>query len=60
MVLAPGFRQEDIDRVSSNQLNYLTDVIRQSSDEEFGKKWLEARLFSGTRYAHLVEAALPV
>ncbi len=58
MVLAPGFRQEDIDRVSSNQLNYLTDVIRQSSDEEFGKKWLEARLFSGTRYAHLVEGSV--
>lgn len=62
MILDPGFGKEDFTRVLSNQQNYVDEVIRQSSDEEYGKKWLEAKLFSGTAYEHLTmgtSASLP-
>jgi zinc protease len=47
--------KNDFDRLLSNQKNYVEEVIRQSSDEEFGKKYLENILFAGTPYSHLVE-----
>ncbi|MFM9026459.1 MAG: M16 family metallopeptidase [Bacteroidota bacterium] len=49
----PAFDQNDIDRIKSNQKNYVDEVIRQSSDEEYGKKYLEYVLFKGTPYQHL-------
>lgn len=55
LLLHPSFSKSDFDRLLSNQQNYVEQVIRQSSDEEYGKKYLEAVLFSGTPYAQLVE-----
>jgi zinc protease len=54
LVTKPGFRKEDFDRIKSNQKNYVDEVIRQSSDEEYSKKALEDFLFQGTTYQHMV------
>lgn len=54
LILTPSFAKTDFDRIKSNQQNYVDEVIRSSSDEEYSKKALEAMLFSGTNYAHLV------
>ncbi len=55
LLLHPSFTKSDFDRLLSNQQNYVEQVIRQSSDEEFGKKYLESFLFRGTSYAQLNE-----
>ena len=54
LLLSPSMDKNDFDRLLSNQKNYVEEVIRQSSDEEYGKKYLENVLFSGTPYSHLV------
>ncbi len=54
LLLHPTLEEADFNRVKSNTLNYLTQVIRASSDEEFSKKALEEMLFEGTPYAHMV------
>jgi zinc protease len=54
LMLTPSFTQKDFDRVKSNQQNYVDEVIRSSSDEEYSKKALEDMLFRGTNYQHLV------
>lgn len=54
MLLRPRMDSSDFMRHLSNQQNYVDQVIRESSDEEFGKKYLEAVIFRGTPYEHLV------
>ncbi|WP_045689013.1 M16 family metallopeptidase [Hymenobacter sp. AT01-02] len=53
LLLTPSFTQEDFDRLKSNQLNYVEQVIRASSDEDYSKFALEDQLFRGTRYQHM-------
>lgn len=53
LMLNPSFKEEDFERVKSNQQNYVDQLIRQSSDEEYGKKYLEDVLFRGTNYQHM-------
>jgi zinc protease len=53
VVLNPAFDSADVERIRSNQKNFVDEVIRQSSDEEYGKKYLEYVLFKGTPYQHL-------
>ena len=55
LVLTPSFTEEDFKRVKSNQQNYVDQVVRSSSDEEYGKKALEDMLFRGTNYQYLVQ-----
>lgn len=55
LVLRPGFDEEDFKRVKSNQQNYIDEVIRTSSDEDFSKFILESFLFRGSRFEHPVE-----
>lgn len=55
LMLTPSFTEEDFNRVKSNQQNYVDQVIRSSSDEEYSKKALENFLFRGTNYQHMVE-----
>jgi len=50
----PSFKEEDYKRVISDQQNYVDQVIRASSDEEYSKKSLEDLLFRGTNYQHMV------
>ncbi len=54
LILTPSLTQEDFSRVKSNQLNYVDEVIRSSSDEDYSKLALEDLLFRGTRYQHMV------
>ncbi|MBL7923313.1 MAG: insulinase family protein [Bacteroidia bacterium] len=54
LMLTPRFDAEDFNRVKSNQQNYIDEVIRTSSDEEYSKKLLEDLLFRGSSYQHPV------
>ncbi len=49
----PAFRQDDLDRLKSEALNYLENILRYSSDEELGKAVLYNTIFRGTPYGHL-------
>lgn len=53
LILTPSFSEEDFQRVKINQENYVDQVIRASSDEEYSKKALEDLLFRGTNYQHM-------
>jgi len=55
LITNPSLSQTDFDRVKINQLAYVDQVIRASSDEEYSKKALEDFLFRGTNYQHMVE-----
>lgn len=52
-VLAPAFKQEDLDRLKSRTLNLLETTLRFSSDEELGKAVLYNDIFAGTPYGHI-------
>jgi zinc protease len=53
LLLTPSFTEKDFARVKSNQQNYVDEVLRTSSDEEYSKKALEDMLFRGTNYQHM-------
>jgi len=55
LMLNPRFDESDFTRIKSNHQNYVDQVIRSSSDEEYGKKALENQIFRGTNYQHLVQ-----
>lgn len=59
LILNPSFTEADFKRVKSNQANYVDQVIRASSDEEYSKKALEDLLFRGTNYQHMIEGTIP-
>jgi zinc protease len=54
LILTPSFTQEDFNRLKSNQQNYVDQIIRSSSDEDYSKLALEDLLFRGTSYQHMV------
>lgn len=51
-ILAPAFKQEDFDRVRTDQLNYVTRILRYNNDEEFGKEILSQAIFKNHPYGH--------
>ena len=55
LMLTPAFAESDFTRAMKNQQNYVDQVIRASSDEEYSKKALEDLLFRGTNYQHMIE-----
>jgi zinc protease len=55
IMLSPRFDEEDFSRVKSNKQNFVDQVIKSSSDEEYSKKALEDLLFRGTNYQHMVD-----
>lgn len=55
LILRPSFAESDFKRVKLNQQNYVDQIIRSSSDEEYSKKALEDFLFRGTGYQHMIE-----
>lgn len=55
LILTPAFEEADFNRLKSNQQNFVDQIIRASSDEEYSKKALEDLLFRGTNYQHMVE-----
>jgi zinc protease len=54
LITNPSFADADFQRVKANQQNYVDQVIRASSDEEYSKKGLEDLLFRGTKYQHMI------
>ncbi len=52
-VLSPGFRQEDLDRIKGQTIDYLENGLRYSSDEELAKSVLYETIFAGTPYGHI-------
>ncbi len=52
-ILAPGFKQNDLDRIKSQTLNMLENTLRYASDEELGKAILYNTIFAGTPYGHI-------
>jgi len=54
LVFNPALSEKDFNRIKSNQLNYVDQIIKASSDEEYSKMALEDLLFRGTRYQHMV------
>lgn len=55
LITAPRFAEEDFSRLKSNQQNYVDELIRSTSDEEYSKKALEDYMFRGTNYQHMVQ-----
>jgi zinc protease len=54
MLLAPGFREEDFNRLKAQQLNALVQDLRTNNEEELGKEALHGVIFRGTPYQHPV------
>lgn len=52
-LLAPGFREEDFERLRDSAVNAIEKDLRYSSDEELGKATLYEAVFAGTPYGHL-------
>ncbi len=55
LITSPSFNDDDFQRILSNQQNYVDQVIRASSDEEYSKKALEDFMFRGTSYQHMIQ-----
>ncbi len=58
MLLDPGFREEDFQRVKTNQMNSLVTDLRANNEEELGKEHLQGIVFRGTPYAHTVRGTV--
>ncbi|HYP14706.1 MAG TPA: pitrilysin family protein, partial [Bryobacteraceae bacterium] len=53
MLLEPGFRPDDLERLRSNQINYLRTSLRGNNDEELGKEVLYEQIYAGHPYGHV-------
>lgn len=53
MLLEPGFRADDFQRLKQDQINYIKVGLRQSNDEELGKERLYNLIYKNTPYEHL-------
>jgi len=52
MLLDPGWRADDFERLRDDAINYLRVTLRGTNDEELGKEVLYNEIYSGTRYGH--------
>ena len=52
MVLDPGWRADDLQRLRDRSVNYLRVSLRGNNDEELGKEALYSALYAGTAYGH--------
>ena len=53
-LVAPGFREDDFQRLKDQQLNTLKQDLRNNNEEELGKEELQNIVFAGTPYGHTV------
>ena len=51
-LLAPGFKEEDFERVKTQTMNFLERTRRYGRDEELSKELLFSLAFAGTPYEH--------
>lgn len=52
MLLEPGFRADDFNRLKTDAINYLKVNLRDSNDEELGKEELYNCIYQGHPYGH--------
>ena len=52
MLLEPGFRDEDFQRLKDAQLHALELDLRSNNEEELAKERLQTDVYAGTAYAH--------
>jgi zinc protease len=52
MLLEPGFREDDFNRLKTDAINYLKVSLRESNDEELGKEYLYNIIYAGHPYEH--------
>jgi len=52
MLLEPGWRKEDLDRLREDAVNYLRVSLRGNNDEELGKEVLYNEIYAGHPYGH--------
>jgi zinc protease len=52
MLLDPGFREADFNRLKTDQLNFLEKTLVNNMDEQLGKEILGLMLYSGHPYRH--------
>jgi len=52
MLLTPGFREEDFNRLKADQLNFLEKTLVSNMDEQFGKEILNLALYESHPYGH--------
>lgn len=57
-ILRPAFKQQDLDRIKDQTVNYLENTLRYASDEELGKALLYNTLFTGTPYGHIAQGSI--
>jgi zinc protease len=52
MLLDPGWRQDDFNRLRDDAVNYLRVSLRGNNDEELGKEVLYNQIYAGHPYGH--------
>ncbi|MCE5307300.1 MAG: insulinase family protein, partial [Acidobacteriales bacterium] len=52
MLLDPGWRQDDFERLRDDAINYLRVNLRGNNDEELGKEVLYNEIYAGHSYGH--------
>ncbi len=52
MLLDPGWREEDFQRVKADAITFLRVNLRGNNDEELAKEVLEEQIFQDTPYGH--------
>ncbi len=52
MLLDPGWRADDFQRLKDRSINFLRVSLRGNNDEELGKEVLYSAIYSGTPYGH--------
>jgi zinc protease len=52
MLLEPGWRQEDFERLRDDAVNFLRVSLRGNNDEELGKEVLYNEIYAGHPYGH--------
>jgi zinc protease len=52
MILNPGFRGEDFERLKADAIDFLKVSLREGNDEELGKEELYNTIYAGKPYGH--------
>lgn len=52
MLLDPGFREDDFNRIKTRQLNFVEKTLVSNMDEQFGKEILNLAMYEGHPYGH--------
>jgi zinc protease len=57
-ILTPGFKQDDFDRLKTDQVNAIARTLRYNDDEELGKEILRDVIYEGQPYGHPIDGTV--